>query len=341
MKIIKNFDSFINESNNENIITPYNFLDFKSKILTIVALQNNPELKSAYDFTVKNIEDYSDDFVKELVDPFLIKINNIIKNNPKLWKSEDTGYSGYKSTGNKYLLTKNLSIKEITKLIREELKIEFPNWKFSITSGGGTLTSSISVEIKDLPYNPYSEIYDEAYKNDTEPKSDFNRISIEKYNMIYLKDLKKIEKIVNQYNYNDSNSMIDYSDNRYYDTIKLDTDSIMMKYYPNHPDVLKHLKFHKEWNEQALKRKQIADSKKGKFKKGDAIIYSYDRDSQTIPKGDYDGIILKSPNGRGTFSKYEIKFWVNKIFRHGVEVELEKPLGYITTLYDESKLRLK
>jgi hypothetical protein len=335
MKNIKNFSSFINENNSKVYITPYNFEDYKSKILTIVALQNNPELKKAYDFCVKNIDEYSDEFVRDMIDPFISEINTIIKKNPKLWKSEDAGYSGNKFTGSKYDMTRNLSKTEIAKLIKKELDIEFPDWKFSVK----TPHRSINVEILDIPYNPFTEYYDELYKKDEEPSYGHRGIN-DKYNERYLRDLSKMKKIWNQYNFDDSVTQSDYFSVNYYGDVDLNDHNVMKKFYPEHKEVKRHEEYWKGVEERTKKAKELADAKKGKFKKGEKILYIYDRDSSVIPKGEYEGVILKAPNGRGRgFSTYTIRFSVNKVYRNGVEVELEKPLTYTTELYDESKIK--
>lgn len=341
MANIKNFQMFLNENNSKNIVNSSNFLELKDKILPIVAMEENPDLKKGFDFTLSSIADYkNDEFVRELSDIFFDKLNRIIdKKYTKFWKSEDRGYSGNKFTGKNYDLTQNMDIKELAKLVKKELSIEFPDWKFSVKISRYSGGQSMSVHIVDMPYTPYSEIVDNAYKTNT--TYDSNRIE-DVYNEQYLKDSKKIKHIVEQYNYDDSNAQIDYFNVRYYSHITLDG-TVKAKFYPENEEVKKHQQWDNEWKERAAKKKAKAEEvkKQFKFKKGEEVIYIYDKDSPTIPKGEYDAVILKAPNGRAMFAKYDIKFAINKRKLNGEIKNLEKPIYYTTTLYGDDKLKEK
>jgi len=110
--------------------------------------------------------------------------------------------------GNKYQEVKNLSVVEIAKLVRKDLK-QFNDCKFSVTSDRNT----ISIYLKDSPLNRL-EIYDQSQELGWGGKV----ISIEK-------DLrKKVKEILDQYNYNNSEMMTDYFDVNFYSYFYLDSD---------------------------------------------------------------------------------------------------------------------
>ena len=109
--------------------------------------------------------------------------------------------------GNKYQEVKSLSIVEIAKLVRKDLK-QFNDCKFSVTSDRNT----ISIYLKDSPLNRL-EIYDQSQELGWGGKV----ISIEK-------DLrKKVKELLDQYNYNNSEMMTDYFDVNFYSYFYLDS----------------------------------------------------------------------------------------------------------------------
>jgi hypothetical protein len=109
--------------------------------------------------------------------------------------------------GNKYQEVKSLSVVEIAKLVRKDLK-QFNDCKFSVTSDRNT----ISIYLKDSPLNRL-EIYDQSQELGWGGKV----ISIEK-------DLrKKVKEILDQYNYNNSEIMTDYFDVNFYSYFYLDS----------------------------------------------------------------------------------------------------------------------
>jgi hypothetical protein len=109
--------------------------------------------------------------------------------------------------GNKYQEVKNLSVVEIAKLVRKDLK-QFSDCKFSVTSDRNT----ISIYLKDSPLNRL-EIYDQSQELGWGGKV----ISIEK-NL-----RKKVKEILDQYNYNNSEMMTDYFDVNFYSYFYLDS----------------------------------------------------------------------------------------------------------------------
>ena len=109
--------------------------------------------------------------------------------------------------GNKYQEVKSLSVVDIAKLVRKDLK-QFNDCKFSVTSDRNT----ISIYLKDSPLNRL-EIYDQSQELGWGGKV----ISIEK-------DLrKKVKEILDQYNYNNSEIMTDYFDVNFYSYFYLDS----------------------------------------------------------------------------------------------------------------------
>jgi hypothetical protein len=111
------------------------------------------------------------------------------------------------TVGNKYKEVKNLTVVEIAKLVRKDLK-QFNDCKFSVTSDRNT----ISIYLKDSPLNRL-EIYDQSQELGWGGKV----ISIEK-------DLrKKVKEILDQYNYNNSEIMTDYFHVNFYSYFYLDS----------------------------------------------------------------------------------------------------------------------
>jgi hypothetical protein len=122
-------------------------------------------------------------------------------------------YTGYGTEGELYQATRNLDITEIAKLIRKDLKDEiFAGLKFSVRIDRFSMGQSIDCTITDAPetfavINPNFEIAF-ALGNCTH--------GISRYTDNAAALLKVVEKVVNKYNYDDSDGMIDYFSNKYY-----------------------------------------------------------------------------------------------------------------------------
>lgn len=127
-------------------------------------------------------------------------------------KTVDHNYSGYGTEGEKYQATKSLSTKEIAILIRKELKDEvFSGLKFSVRSD----YNHIRVEIIDAPtdfetINPEFEAKFQAGEN---------TYGTSRYNDNANALIEMIEKIVNSYNYDDSDSQTDYFSVNFYSSV--------------------------------------------------------------------------------------------------------------------------
>lgn len=335
------FNNFVNENNSKNEINADNIEQLKDKLIVLIATEGDDNLRKGLDFAIKNIEDYNKDtFVTDMCNTFFNNINNMInKKYPKFWSSLDKGYSGNRFTGSNYERTAGMDIKELAKLIKEELNIYFPDWKFSVKISRYSGGQSMRISIVDMPYTPFSKEVDYAYKNNTHYDS---HMRYEIYNEQYLKDYKKIKSITEQYNFDDSDTQSDYFHVRYYAFVDLDS-SIKEKFYPENDEVKKHKQWDEEWKERAAKKKAEADEikKRFKFKKGQEVIYIYDKENPVIPKGEYDAVILKAPNGRTKFANYDIRFSVTKRKLNGTIVDLKEPMYYKTSLYGDDKLKEK
>lgn len=92
--------------------------------------------------------------------------------------------------------------KDIAKLIRKELKKEYPNCKFSITiqrySGG----QSLNIDLMECNFEVFKKDKDgRFFKNYTDESKEI---------------LSNVKNLVNQYNYDDSDGMIDYFNTNFY-----------------------------------------------------------------------------------------------------------------------------
>ena len=112
------------------------------------------------------------------------------------------------TVGNKYKEVKNLTVVEIAKLVRKDLK-QFNDCKFSVTSDRNTIT----IYLKDSPLNKL-EIYDQSLELGWGDKV----IAIEK------NFRNKVKEILDQYNFNNSEIMTDYFHVNFYSHFYLDSD---------------------------------------------------------------------------------------------------------------------
>lgn len=123
-------------------------------------------------------------------------------------------YTGHGWEGSNYPAVKNLSVVEIAKLIRAELKYKFPQYKFSVSSelfaGGCAINAYIKGGLDSSIFTPE---FKDWLKNDGHnplPRGHHE------YNEKTLALIKTIEAIVNKYNYDDSDSQIDYFSTNFY-----------------------------------------------------------------------------------------------------------------------------
>ena len=114
--------------------------------------------------------------------------------------------------GDKY--DRDLSIKEIAKRIREELKKEYSDCKFSVKKHEFSGGASISVTIKETPksiYTTNNDIINYSLFDKSENDDNFNAYGN--------KLIKDIFKICNSYRYSDCDGMIDYFCTNFYLTV--------------------------------------------------------------------------------------------------------------------------
>lgn len=171
------------------------------------------------------------------------------------FRSEFYTSNGWK--GSKYDETRHLSVVEIAKLIRKDLKAEFPECKFSVTKESASMCREIHVSLMESPYPAYmtKEEILEARKDETiwndyrHPLNKHYYITINGryYNCNFMTNfteqrgltdeefevfcntvniqtekmtsiLKKVDAIVSSYNREDIDSMIDYFNVKFYFT---------------------------------------------------------------------------------------------------------------------------
>lgn len=134
------------------------------------------------------------------------------------------------------------SLKEIAQLVRAYVKEFFPDYRFSVRTAYASMCQELHVDIKEAPADIFktyeemtkddiSECWRKAVRNDlwtlsswtkAEEKAEFERIWSE-YGAFYkcLTDrtratVKAVDEYVNSFNYDDSDSMIDYFDCNFY-----------------------------------------------------------------------------------------------------------------------------
>ena len=116
-------------------------------------------------------------------------------------------YTGQGWEGRKYAETENLSTTDIAKRIRKDIKQQFPTRKCSVRTEYFSMGSSINVKIKDPGFNPINPAYN---------PNEFINEQNHKYTEEALKLRKAIERIGDQYRYDDTDGMIDYCNTNFY-----------------------------------------------------------------------------------------------------------------------------
>ena len=119
-------------------------------------------------------------------------------------------YTGYGWEGKNY--DNNLSTKEITKIVRQRLKKEFSECKFSVRYKSFAGGSSISCALVSAPFDVFTEDLKDGYIQ-------VNHFYIEKENIFTDKAkevLKKVTDMFTSFNYDDSDAQIDYFSTNFY-----------------------------------------------------------------------------------------------------------------------------
>jgi len=131
----------------------------------------------------------------------------------------------YQFEGSKYQTTRNLTTSETAKLIRQEINEKYSKkdgWKISVRTKLFAGGSSIDVWVVDTKIKVFQDDYAKL-----EIAKDWEGIrSIRWENQGYTEEfnkvLKDLEAIVNQYNYDDSDSMTDYFNVGFYSSVGID-----------------------------------------------------------------------------------------------------------------------
>ena len=118
----------------------------------------------------------------------------------------------FKTEGSKYRETKDMAVKEISKLIRKEIKIRFPEIKTSVRTDGAT---GIDIEIKELPFrvtNPEFVNFGIDHPHERYPSA----LDVPRYTPKAIELRDAVREIASAYNFDDSDSMTDYFHRRFY-----------------------------------------------------------------------------------------------------------------------------
>ena len=135
-------------------------------------------------------------------------------------------YTSNYTEGAKYQATKDLTITEITKLIRDEIKEKYPTkkgYKFSVIKEH---YCAIRIYVKASPQALFVKKYAElSLSGDWQALYNYKdgygwrERTYSEFGLKLLDDLKRIGE---QYNFDDSDAMIDYFHNNYYLNVDID-----------------------------------------------------------------------------------------------------------------------
>ena len=119
--------------------------------------------------------------------------------------------------GSKYEGTKRLDVRDIAKLIRKDLKREFPDVKVSLTIDRYAGGSAINCRITDVPFNPLNLLFDDSVPGiERQPR----------YNERGRNLLERVREIMGKYNYDRSESQTDYYDVKFSPYVYFDQDEL-------------------------------------------------------------------------------------------------------------------
>jgi len=114
-------------------------------------------------------------------------------------------------TGSKY--NKDMDVKDIAKLIRKDIKAQFPELKTSVRIERYSMGRSIDVYVINAPFNPCNPDFDNnVFGPERKPI----------YTIQGSKLLENLRGIVSQYNYDNSEIQTDYFDVNFHQDIKYD-----------------------------------------------------------------------------------------------------------------------
>lgn len=123
------------------------------------------------------------------------------------------------SYGSKYEETKGLDITEVAKLIKKDLRAEFKGYKWSVTTERYSGGQSLKVKLKDAPSD--FQLYNPEWLAHYEETGRYNR-ELEQYTGSAKDLMQRARAIVESYNYDGSDAMVDYFNVRFYESVKFD-----------------------------------------------------------------------------------------------------------------------
>lgn len=113
----------------------------------------------------------------------------------------------------------DLSIKEVTRLIREGLRLMFPTMKYSVSFSTYSGGSSIHVTLMEAPFDPFA---DDQYREHGHLQVNQFHIDADDRLTDRAKDtMKKVNELIKSYQWDDSDGMIDYFDVNFYYNINI------------------------------------------------------------------------------------------------------------------------
>lgn len=222
--------------------------------------------------------------------------------------------NSYRFEGDKFRETHSLGIKEITKLIREDLKTELPEFKFSVRMRDYT---SIDVEIKGIDYNPftpelqawieqgkdYQSFVDNENTKITGGDWSYQEIVKRSWNAKFLQDIDKAKAIHVAYNYDDSDSQTDYFNRGYYGEIAYSIEDMILLLYPETANPK--AEWMKEWEIKKAARSEKAKERMETLLFDRYEVAEYDvkwrRKNGTVETVREFVLITRKPNGRSRF----------------------------------------
>ncbi|GAB3568898.1 hypothetical protein GCM10027578_22320 [Spirosoma luteolum] len=275
------------------------------------------------DFTDwSNVADGAD--LEDLARTHMAQVDEMIKQ-----VATDPGYSGRKFEGAAYKRTRDLDVKEIAKLMREELAIEFPGCKFSVNIDRYSMGQSIDVRILDVDFDPLhpnlkaalaaGETY-QAYIN--QRSYSFGNVREQsEYNDRYQAFYNKVKRIHKQYNMDDSDSQSDYFHVKYYGQVSnLNIGEYLARQAD--PDYATKQKAkasadREQDRKEAEARKQKRLEQYGDFQKGQLVYWlpHYDDRKGYFKKNEpVLAKIVTAPTGRGTYGRMGLSRYKLRLF---------------------------
>ncbi len=109
----------------------------------------------------------------------------------------------------------NLDVKEIAKLVRKALKAELPAFKFGVRIDRYSGGCAIRVGLKEVPDKFVMAVYSE------EAEAMYGKYRAVAYSPELVEVLEMAREIVERWNFDDSNSMVDYFHVNYYSSVNV------------------------------------------------------------------------------------------------------------------------